>query len=198
VPSHDLVAIHVLLMNITKLDAAKSQLATAIRLYFEDCDPVSVHTLALAASEIIDRLCVSKGTPAMRSSFLEAIIPGRRKEFADSLNKARNFFKHASSSKPNEILEDFSDEQNLIGIIMAADGLRLLGVEMLDARIFTAWVSVMEPELMLVPPPKDLLALFADLHNQPRAAQKQSGRDVLRNFNIARMGLSPDAAKDPL
>jgi hypothetical protein len=193
VPSHDLVAIHVLLMNITKLDAAKSQLATAIRLYFEDCDPVSVHTLALAASEIIDRLCVSKGTAAMRSSFLEAIIPGRRKEFADTFNKTKNFFKHASSSKPNEILEDFSDEQNLIGIIMAADGLRLLGV-----GIFTAWVSVMEPELMLVPPPKELLALFADLHNHPRAAQKQIGRDVLRNFNIARMGLSRDAAEDPM
>jgi hypothetical protein len=149
------MAIHVLLMNITKLDAAKSQLATAIRLYFEDCDPVSVHTLALAASEIIDRLCVSKDTPAMRSSFLAAIIPGRRKEFADTFNKARNFFKHASPSKPNEILEDFSDEQNLIGIIMAADGLRLMGIEMLEARIFTAWVSVMEPVLMLVPPPRN-------------------------------------------
>jgi hypothetical protein len=44
-------------MKITKLDAAKRQLATAIRLYFEDRDPVSVHTLVMAAGEIIDRLC---------------------------------------------------------------------------------------------------------------------------------------------
>jgi hypothetical protein len=174
-------------VNITKLDAAKSQLATALRLYFEDCDPVSVRTLALAASEIIDRLCESKGTPAMREQFFAMIRPERRKEFGVALNKPRNFFKHACPSKPNEVLEDFSDERNLVGICMGANGLELLDVEMLEARIFMAWVSLVEPELMLAPPPKELLTLFADLHNQPRAAQKQGGRDVL---NIARiMGL---------
>jgi hypothetical protein len=42
-------------MNISKIDAAKSRLMPAIELYFEDRDPVSVHTLAMAAAEIIDR-----------------------------------------------------------------------------------------------------------------------------------------------
>src|SRR5438309_1362798 len=105
-------------MNITKLDAAKSQLSTAISLYFEDRDPVSVHTLVMAASEIIDRICDSKGTPAMRRNLFAAIVPERRREVADALNKASNFFKHASSSKPNQVLGDFSDERNLFAIIM--------------------------------------------------------------------------------
>jgi hypothetical protein len=112
-------------MNITKLDAAKSQLATAIWLYFEDCDPVSVHTLVMAASEIIDRLCESKGTPTWRCSFSTMIIPEWRKEFVRRFYKARNFFKHAS------VLENFSDELNLVSIFMAAQGLLLLGVELL-------------------------------------------------------------------
>jgi len=38
---------------ISKLDAARRQLATAITLWFEDRDPVSIHTLVFAAYEII-------------------------------------------------------------------------------------------------------------------------------------------------
>jgi hypothetical protein len=38
---------------VTKLDAARRQLRTAIRLWFQEADPASIHTLAHAASEII-------------------------------------------------------------------------------------------------------------------------------------------------
>jgi hypothetical protein len=34
-------------VRVTKLDAAKKQLETAIMLYFHDGDPVSIHTLCL-------------------------------------------------------------------------------------------------------------------------------------------------------
>jgi hypothetical protein len=162
-------------MNITKLDAAKSQLATAIWLYFEDCDPVSVHTLVMAAAEIIDRLCESKGTPTWRCSF-STMIPEWRKEFVRRFYKARNFFKHAS------VLENFSDELNLVSIFMAAQGLLLLGVELLEVRMFRRWVMVVEPEMMEVTLPAELLTTFFldDLRNQPRAVQKERGRDTLR------------------
>jgi hypothetical protein len=167
-------------MNITKLDAAKAQVATAIWLYFEDRDPISVRTLVVAAGEIIDRICDSKGTLSMRSGLLARIAPDRRKDVIDALNKAANFFKHASSSRPNQVLKDFSDDRNLLGILMAADGLRLLSVEMIETRIFGAWVAIVEPHLMLVPPPKEFItAVFGDIGNQPQAEQKKSGRDTL-------------------
>jgi hypothetical protein len=38
---------------ITKLDAARRHLATAIRLWFQNEDVVSIHTLAFAAYEVI-------------------------------------------------------------------------------------------------------------------------------------------------
>lgn len=41
--------------KISALDAAVAQLRTAVRLYFEDNDPLSVHTLVKAAGELIDR-----------------------------------------------------------------------------------------------------------------------------------------------
>jgi hypothetical protein len=168
-------------MNLTKLDAAKRQLATAIRLYFEDCDPVSVHTLVMAANEIIERLCESNGIPAVRSSFLAVIIPERRKEFNRHLNKARNFFKHASD--PDEVLEDFSDELNLVGILMAVSGLRLLGVhDMPEAGFFITWVQLVEPDFFADPVPRDLIRTFDPTfdpdycrNNLSRATQKQAG-----------------------
>ena len=39
-------------LPITKLDAARRQLETAIPLWFQDADPVSVHTLVMAADGI--------------------------------------------------------------------------------------------------------------------------------------------------
>jgi hypothetical protein len=39
-------------ITVKKLDAAKRQLQIAIRPWFEDADPVSIHTLAFAAYEI--------------------------------------------------------------------------------------------------------------------------------------------------
>jgi hypothetical protein len=38
---------------VSKLDAARRQLQTAIQLWFEERDPVAIHALAYAAYEII-------------------------------------------------------------------------------------------------------------------------------------------------
>jgi hypothetical protein len=167
-------------MDITKIDAAKAQLATAIRLYFDDRDPISVHTLTTAAGEIVDKICEGKGLVSMRNGLLDNIPPPRRREVADALNRARNFFKHASSTKPDETLRDFSDDTNLFTIIFVADGLRMLGSEIPESQTFGAWVSVVEPELILAPPSEQSLALiFGDIRNQPRRNQKKVGRDAL-------------------
>jgi hypothetical protein len=83
-------------MEVTKLDAAKSQVATAIWLYFEDRDPISVHTLVHAACEIIDRLCEAQGTPGMRALMMAANKPEHQKRIADKINEAtpsRQFLK---------------------------------------------------------------------------------------------------------
>jgi len=40
-------------LTISKLDAAKRQLETVIRLYFVHGDPVSIHTLTSAAYNVI-------------------------------------------------------------------------------------------------------------------------------------------------
>jgi hypothetical protein len=180
------------IIHVSRLDAATRQLATAIRLYFEDDDPVSVHTLAKAAGEIIDRLCELNRTPAMRADMLEMIVPDKRRYVADKLNEAANAFKHASSKKPDKTPIEFSDDQNFFAILMAVDGLRLLGVDLVETKHFGGWVRLVEPGLMLNPTEPAVLAaierIFGDITNQPRAAQKAVARDAL---HLAKTGKLP-------
>jgi hypothetical protein len=52
-------------LALTKVDVARRQLQTAITLWFTNGDPVSVHTLAAAAHEIIHTV-TKKRTPNRR------------------------------------------------------------------------------------------------------------------------------------
>src|SRR5271165_3353782 len=56
------------ILTITKFEAARRQLGTAIVLWFSDDDPVSIHTLACAAYEIIHKL--TKKRNPLRQSLL--------------------------------------------------------------------------------------------------------------------------------
>jgi hypothetical protein len=50
---------------LTKIDAARRQLATAIRFFFNGGDSVSVLSLAANAWEVIDALCTRDGLTSM-------------------------------------------------------------------------------------------------------------------------------------
>ena len=82
---------------ITKLEAARRQLETAIRLYFSEADPVSIHTLTLAAYDIIRNVSKKRGGSPMviKDELPELVNPKYKKMFRDKLNEAQNFFKHA-------------------------------------------------------------------------------------------------------
>ena len=111
---------------------------------------------------------------------MERIKPELRKTVSDKLNVAANFFKHAATSKPGQVLKDFDDERNLIGLIHATEGLRLLGVDLPHARVYRAWISVAQPDLLLNPLPREeLVKVFGEGWGQSRAEQKKAGRDAL-------------------
>jgi hypothetical protein len=84
------------ILTITKLEAARRQLRTAITLWFSDDDPISIHTLACAAYEIIHTL--TKKTNPLRPNLLFDGLAGtdeERKALLLQLKKPANFFKHA-------------------------------------------------------------------------------------------------------
>jgi hypothetical protein len=83
-------------LAITKLDAACRQLETAITLWFHDVDPVSVHTLVMAAHGILKALNKKRGGQPMLGDPMPSIRPGFEKLVADMFVESSNFFKHGA------------------------------------------------------------------------------------------------------
>jgi len=88
-------------LNITKLDSAKRQLESAILLYFNNCDPVSIHTLSAAAYNILRDLNKKRGGELMLKDYWQFLDAEQAKDFHQQVNEAENFFKHADKD-PDE------------------------------------------------------------------------------------------------
>jgi hypothetical protein len=135
-------------LEITKLDAAQRQLRTALRLWFDDGDPVSIHTLLAAAHEIIHRLYRNKGL--VNLVFDSDLIKDEyRGDFARKMKEAPNFFKHANQeSSDAKIL--FDPETNDFLLMFVVQALADMG-EKLDVEevAFIWWQKVHEPRLFV-------------------------------------------------
>src|SRR6266849_392075 len=109
-------------ITITKLDAARRQLETAITLWFNGGDPVSIHTLACAAYEIIH--VVSQARHRARDLLFDTLIV--KDEYLGEWNKLikrpANFFKHARHDPDGTI--DFNPALSEGFILFSLIGLR--------------------------------------------------------------------------
>lgn len=112
--------------TITKLDAARRQLATAIDLWFHDKDQVSIHTLSAAAYEIIHAFSKKHGRG--RDLLLDSLFvkDEYRGEWKRLLRKGANFFKHADQDPDATI--DFQPMTSEIFILFAILGMQSIGI----------------------------------------------------------------------
>lgn len=137
-----------ILLQVTKLDAAQSQLRTAIKMWFYDEDYISSHTLAFAAYEIIH--AVSKAKNPNRADLLldsSEVKPDKRQEFNRLFREAANFFKHADRD-PDATIE-FSPGLTELFIYFAIKGLDLCGAPLAhELNIFMWWLQIRTPALM--------------------------------------------------
>ncbi len=98
-------------IRISKLDAARRQLRTAITLWFNNGDPVSVYALAFAAYEIFHMVSV-KRDPHRRELFFDTSIikDEYRREWRGHIRREANFFKHGD--RDPEAVIDFNPEMS--------------------------------------------------------------------------------------
>lgn len=131
-------------LRLSKLDAATRQLETAITLYFQDGDAVSIHTLACAAYEIFETLNKrSGGPPTIRQQFRNDIKPEYVELVYRKLESARNFFKHADRDPDASI--DFSQFESEVVMLDACLTHKRLTRSELPAPIFgtfTVWSAL--------------------------------------------------------
>lgn len=91
-------------ISVTKLDAARRQIETAILLYFNERDVLSIHTLSAAAQGILHVLAKRAGKSTPMKESLSAGIPGElRRKVEAALRGPQNFLKHADRDPDGEL-----------------------------------------------------------------------------------------------
>jgi|TARA_R110000787_G_scaffold268175_1_gene374605 4-alpha-glucanotransferase len=168
------------------LEVARSQLLTSVRLFFNDHDPISVHTLAGAASEILEHLCKNAGEQNFREYMLEGRPELSSKDYSNILNLYKNAFKHVgNTSKRRErnqhALQSFNDEQNdtllyacIFDYMVAKKTLPI------EFQVFQVWYLAVHPDVHLgLLGDLRRLPSFKNLDKQNRSTQKKEGLSAI-------------------
>lgn len=135
-------------LKVSKLEAARRHLRTAIWLLFHDGDPVAIHTLSYAAYEVIHVLS-AKANRTETLLFDNQIIKDEfRSDFNKLVKKAPNFFKHADKD-PDQVVE-FTPQFSEMFILFSALGLETMGQKFGgEEKAFLMWLTVHNPSIMV-------------------------------------------------
>lgn len=137
-------------MKVRKIDVARRQLDTAVRLYFSRrCDPVSMHTLTMASYEVLAPIYKHRFGSTDLPIF-EKLKPGLSKKdyrcLMDSLKEPQNFFKHGTKDR-GRILE----WNIMLTLFVLSETCRMyqaLVKPRLLYRAFMIWLLILEPRLL--------------------------------------------------
>ncbi len=136
------------LITVGKLEAARRQLQTALTLWFNGGDEVSIHTLAHAAYEIIHVVSKERNPNRRDLLFDGSFIKDKyRGEVNKFFKKPGSFFKHAK--KDGEATIEFTPLLTELFLICA-----VLGVELCNEKhnaeegAFQQWLYIHRPDLM--------------------------------------------------
>jgi hypothetical protein len=176
-------------MKLDKTEIARRQLGTALALFLEDSDPVSVHTLACAGCEIAEYLTHKAGVEPFSTHALATFPDLDIGKIRQLQNQYWNAFKHARTRggierEDSELLERFGDAVNdhtlFIGWHDYMLAVRALPIE---AQIFQMWYFALYPEKLN--PEVDTTIhqkVFPMLRRKSRADQKRALREVISSF----------------
>lgn len=146
-------------LRISKLDSAKRQLEVAVRLYFASDDPVSTHTLASAAYNVLRDISAQRQSPGMllKDTLIQMLRPETRDMFRRKVNEAENFFKHAD--RDHDASFEFYPGLTEVFLLDACDQYyRLTGESSPLFKLYRGWYAANNPELF------DFSKHFASFH----------------------------------
>ena len=174
-------------LETLKSAVARRQLGTALSLFIDDCDPVSVHSLACSGGEIADALAKRAGKTAFAEHALRCNLQLTLKQLAEIKNKHWNAFKHFDlrEGKPRddlELMNGFADDQNdHVLFIGWHDLMRATDAMPIEAQVFQAWYFSMYPEKLASDfPIENLNRFFPSLKTMSRKAQKGKLKRVIQ------------------
>jgi len=151
--------------KINKLDAACRQLNTAITLWFNDGDTVSIHTLACSAHQIVHDINQQRGD---RDLIYDRLIYDSlkikdeyRREAKRLLKHPYNFFKHADNDAFDTV--EFKPILTEYFIMFTSLGLEILGRQPDPIRAaFNFYFGLRNPHLLIEKGKSEWIARFSE------------------------------------
>jgi hypothetical protein len=187
-------------MSQLKIESARRQLGTALALFLDDRDPVSVHCLAGGGCELIEYYAKKAGAEPFTTHILKTHPDMNIKELRRVQRQYWTPFKHAIHQHSKEerdddkLLSRFTDVQNdsalFIGWYDYAQATNTMPVE---AQVQQVWYTALNLEKLDAKYPREPYEKsFPDLLAKPRAEQKR-----MLNEAIERMREDPQVMSDP-
>jgi hypothetical protein len=134
---------------VSKIEAAKRQLDSAIELWFQEKDEIAVHTLLAAAYGVIYDLNKKHGTLHEALYDTAVVKEEYRREWVWTLKTPSNFFKHADKDSDPDGQVDFYPLLNVVYMLFAVTGLASLKQQpSVMARLFSLWMFIHEPRFL--------------------------------------------------
>ncbi|WP_333794590.1 hypothetical protein [Hyphomicrobium sp.] len=164
-----------------KIEVARRQLGVATYLFVNDLDPISVHTLACASREILERLCAVSA----QASIMGQIAANADRPITDIRRLAnqycRAFKHHAPERNDDELLNAFSDQQNDFLLFIAwHDYNRLTRKMPVEAQALYSWIEALYPEKMSIKREFENFPPFLRLISLGRREQKARLLEAVR------------------
>jgi hypothetical protein len=192
-----------MIMSLDKIQVARRQLGTALALFLDDVDPVSVHTLACAGGEVAEHLTRKAGFQPFSSHAL-ATFPGLEiRKLRRLQNQYWNAFKHATTRNgeeraDHELLKRFSDNKNDHALLIGWYDYHLaVGAIPIEAQAFQVWYFVLYPQALNPEIDRSQYeSHFPTLRNHSRTEQKKGLRVAIEAARKDAAIMS-DAKTDP-
>lgn len=163
-------------IKLHKMDAARRQLATAIELWFHDGDPVSVHTLAYAAHEILHVIFRRRGGKGLLFDN-DLVKEEYKRDFNKFIKEDANFIKHAKEDF--DATRDFNVTAGLTFITVSLLGIIRMNEPLNDTEsIFLTWARLHCPHWFTNDISED--GIPADVARNLRALSKSELYDFLK------------------
>jgi hypothetical protein len=132
--------------TFSKIEVACQQLDTAIKLWFQEENPVSIHTLVCSAHQIISDVIhhQNRNDPLFDNIYIKN---GFKKIAKTHFHKYYNFFKHANNDPETSI--KFNPSANEYFIVCSIFGLEQLNIKHnLLHRTFMTYFAIHHPRLL--------------------------------------------------
>jgi hypothetical protein len=174
-------------MVLSPLVAARSQLLTAIDLFFNDRDPVSVHALAGNAREMLESVCKLAAVEPITELLLRDHPNKPKRDIYAALNLYRNCFKHVGKTWEERrgeqaVLNQFDDSVNeYLLYVCVEDYLKLRGSSPLPMQVLHAWFCALHVDLVgCTYSRQKIFDLFPGLSQMNRYQQKRVALGLIK------------------